>query len=215
MERNPWDAPCFDARDHFPEHDALVCVSLVIGRPASPRAADHESRAYAPAQSAGQLRCPPVGRREARHPVCRAMPGRLIVGVYSDMPLVGRRREMEPRPGQLVWAQLLRDAGAQVAWVQNRTLAWRMGARRLGRRAVVPGGLSSRPARACIHVVVSARMTAAGSLQPISHEPPAGWAGAAGAGEPAGWLQILLPQRTPPVSPSPRACRQPRTRRAG
>jgi hypothetical protein len=76
-------------------------------------------------------------------------------------------------------------------------------------------GLSSRPARARIRAVVSARMTAAGSLEPISHEPPARCPGAAGAGEPAGWLQILLPQPTPPVSPSPRARRRPRTRRAG
>src|SRR5216683_4495818 len=38
----PWNAPRFDVRDHFAPHDALVCVSVVLRRPASPQTADHE-----------------------------------------------------------------------------------------------------------------------------------------------------------------------------
>src|SRR6266851_5860804 len=38
----PWNASCFDARDHFSAHNALVRVGVVLRRPASPHAADHE-----------------------------------------------------------------------------------------------------------------------------------------------------------------------------
>src|SRR5215467_5045726 len=42
VERNPRNAPGLDAGDDLLTHDALVGVSVLIGGPASPQAADHE-----------------------------------------------------------------------------------------------------------------------------------------------------------------------------
>jgi hypothetical protein len=63
-EAEPGNAPRLDARDHFPPHDALIRLSVVLGRPASPHTADHDLRAYAPVHAGNGI--PHPNRRSVR-----------------------------------------------------------------------------------------------------------------------------------------------------
>src|SRR6266851_7325637 len=79
----PWNAPRFDVRDHFAPHDALICVSVVLRRPASPQTADHGPQAYAPADAG--VGCDSPNRTAA---LCD---GRPVQGAYDTRRYARRR----------------------------------------------------------------------------------------------------------------------------